>query len=93
MITGNYLRSLLLVGLLGPFGCIGSTPVSSSGTSRPNGSLAHPGSPRAETRNGSRCEPPEAATGEITTVESAHCSGTAFEAEERTWEPPDIHPY
>ena len=91
MITGRY---LLLVGSLGLFSCIGTAQVSSSGTSRPDRTSAHPeGTQRAQTRRAARCEPTEAATGEITTVETAHCSGTAFENEERTLEPPDIHPY
>ena len=94
MIPGHHLCGISLISFLGLFGCIGTTETSSSGAARSNRALAHPeGSQRAAAMRAPPCEPPEAATGEVTTVATAHCSGTAFENEERTLEPPDIHPY
>ena len=85
---------LLLTCSLSIWGCIGTTQAGSARATRPSGAMSHSeGHQQPATTRVPPCDSPEVATGELTTVETARCSGTAFEDEERTWEPPDIHPY
>ncbi len=94
MTRTQLMHILLLTCSLSIWGCIGTTQADSARATRPSGALAHAGGHQQSGATGTPpCESPEVATGQLTTVETARCSGTAFEEEERTWEPPDIHPY
>ena len=93
MTRTRLMHILSLTCSLSIWGCIGTSQAGSARATRPIGVLAHSEGHQQPVAPGApSCESLEAATGELTTVETARCSGTAFEEEERTWEPPDIHP-